>query len=363
VLTLAGPSHAVLGLFENDPKEAPNSAEMTEQEAKASKLFEDGRAAQEKNKLSTARDLYEDVVYKYPLTNAAANSQFEIGRVREKEGDPIKAFEAYQLFVDKYKQSDLFAEAIQRQFELATLAMNGKTGSFFLVLPAKTQTSKVVEMFEKVAANAPRSKYAPLALYNVGLLETKAGKPENAIVAYERVAEDYKGDPKAAEARKRMIEIYESRETRNDAVTDKMREQIEELDRLYSDDPEIAEYRVKSGQLQERDAEKSFNIGRYYEKKGNLRAAAIYYMDVPAGSARHGDAAARLAALQSQDPNLVLPLQGVKRKVEAPVNVLSNPNYVGPARPNLQSEAKPQMRTSEVDVLPIPAGEKPDNGS
>ncbi len=350
------PAQAVLGIFDDEElTEAPDPGVLAKQEEAARNLFQEARTLDEGGRASKARDLYESVVEDYPLTKAAADSQFALARSLDEEGESHKAFEAYQGFVDRFKQSDQFGEAIRRQFEIATKAMNGKTGHMLRVFPVKAQPSKIIELFRQVAKNAPYSTYAPQAIYNIGLVESEAGRAQEALAAFQEVVDGYPKDPKAKEASLRIIELRQSRRTRDDSQIARTQLEMEKFIFDYGDDPRSAELQKKVGSLEERDAEKKFEIGRFYEKKGNLRAAAIYYQEVVEGTSHYADAQTRLESIRKVDPNVVAPPSAPKQRVAAQTDVTSRPDYVGPPAPRLEEPPKPQMRASEEDVLPLPS--------
>ncbi len=348
------PSHADLPFRKGEMKEVPASEELQRQDAEAKALLDKAISAKNDGKLDKAQGILKDAIADYPLTSTVAVARFELGRLYEAEGKPEKAFDAYQEFIEKHRESDLFGEAIKRQFELASLAMNGKTGSLFGLLPSKSPTSRVIEMFEKVASNAPRSSFAPQAVFNVGILQKEAGKDAEAITAFQKLQDNYPADPKTKEAALEIIAIKEGRETNDDSEVLKTQLEMEKFIADFSADPRANELQQKVGKLEELDADKKFDIARYYERKGNLKAAAIYYQEISEGTPRYADAQKRLGELKAMDPNLVAPPSAPKSRVIAQENVIDRPDYNGPPAPKLQAPAKPQMRASAEDVLPIP---------
>jgi len=346
---------AALPFFgKDDKKEVPASEELQRQDDEAKALLDKALAAKSEGKLDKAEDFLKDITELYPLSANAATAQFELGRVLEDAGKAEKAFDAYQVFIEKYRESDLYGEAIRRQFELASLAMNGKTGSLFGLVAAKSQSSRVIEMFQKVATNAPRSSYAPQALFNVGVLQKEGGKDAEAIAAFQKLQNDYPTDPKTKEAALEIIAIQESRETNDDSQVQKTQLEMEKFIADFGSDPRSTDLQGKVGKLDEQDASKKFDIARYYERKGNLKAAAIYYQDVSPGTPRYADAQSRLAELKAKDPNLVSAPSAPRSRVIAQENVVDRPDYNGPPAPKLQAPDKPQMRASAEDVIPIP---------
>ncbi|RFC43828.1 MAG: Tetratricopeptide (TPR) repeat [Verrucomicrobia bacterium] len=355
-LIALSPARAERRLFgKGEMKEVPASEELQRQDGEAKVLLDKAIAAKNGGKLEKAEDLLKDVAELYPLTSSTGVARFELGRVYEEQEKPIKAFDAYQAFIENHRESDLYGEAIRRQFELASFAMNGKADSLFGLIPAKSQSTKVIEMFEKVAANAPRSSFAPQAIFNVGLLQREAEKDAEAIAAFQKLQDNYPADPKTKEAALQIIGIREGRKTNDDSQVLKTQLEMEKFIADFGTDPRASELQEKVGQLEHMDADKKFGIARYYERKGNLKAAAIYYQEIGEGTSRYPDAQKRLAELKAIDPNLIAPPSAPRSRVIAQENVVDRPDYNGPPAPKLEAPAKPQMRASAEDVLPIPA--------
>lgn len=359
-LCLATPGHAVLGLFDKEEKRAPGENELQAQEAAARQMFDTAREYSSLGRHEKARETYEKLVKSYPLTSLAAPAAFEVGREREAEGDALKAFEAYQSFIATYKQSDLFAEAVKRQFEIAQRSMNGKSASF-LGMKVKTQNSRNIEMFQQVAANAPFSKFAPLSHFSIGNLHMQASDEAKAVASFQKVVDDYGDTPYAAEARIAIAEIRKGQVGEDGQAVTAAVLAITDVVVNHPDHPKADEARAEIGEFEDKEQKKNFNIGRFYESKGNLRAAAIYYQQIredgqgPTGT--YAAARARLDAIREVDPNLVVPANSRPLKIEAPVKTTDNPDYLGPPPPRLTEAAKPKMRASDDDLLPVPPPE------
>ena len=355
-LTLAPSTYAILGLFGDDKKEAPSAEQLAEQESAAMEAFATASALAKEGKGAKARSAYEAIVKNYPFTQQAAASQFQVGSIYESENDIQDAFEAYQVLIDRYGGSDQFGEAIKRQFEIATKAMNSKTTRVLGIIPSKAAKSDVIDMFNQVASNAPQSKYAPLSLYQIGVLYNEGGQKPDAIVAFQKLIDNYPNDPIKKEAQVQIFDIRGGIHTRNVAHAEQNAVDMAVFVDQNEDDPRAEELRERLGKLEDKEAEKSFNVGRYYERKGNLRAAAMYYQEVRASDSEfHRLAQVRLEELKAQDPNLLQAPSAPKHKVVAPVNTVDREDYYGPKPPKLEAAPRPKMRVSEVDIQPIPS--------
>jgi len=347
-------ANAILGFGKKNRIKVPSSSELARQEASASQLLIKARALEASSNYGKARDVYKTIVKSYPLTTSAAESQFKLAVMHEKDNKPKKAFGDYQKFIDSYKDSPYFKEAVKRQYHIASYYLKNQR-SGFLGFGANIQPSKLIEFFLQISNNAPYSEEAPNALFNVGVVNHRSGKVEEALAAFSSVVEEYPGTPIAAKAQFEIVQLLgsTSEKSYNPANSRQHREAAEDFLNQYGGSKLASDVKAELGKLEDRDLEKAFNIGRFYEKQGKLRSAAVYYQEVL--SYREGkyyaDAAARLDQLKKLDPTLVRKT-GTPRRVETPLNLSKRKDYLGPPPPQLDTST-PRMRTSPADVTPI----------
>ncbi|MEO0446139.1 MAG: outer membrane protein assembly factor BamD [Verrucomicrobiota bacterium] len=344
-------AQGVLGLLDRKGKKDISEG-LSQQEIEARELSERGDSLYQEQKYGKSRDVYEKVVQSYPMTNAAAHSQFQLGQSYENEGELLEAFNAYQIYIDKYNQGEQFTEALGRQFDIAMRSTSGRTAKLFRVVPVKTQASRQVEMFQNIATSAPYSSFAPKALYQVGIIEYEADHVPQALRALQDVIDNYPSDPMAKEASVKMIEIRSSQKTRDDSQIERTQIEMERFLYDFGDDPRASGIREQVTEINNRNAEKDFKIGSYYEKQKRYRAAAIYYQQIQKGSSHYEKAQDRLTALAQIDPNLIQSPAAPKKRVLSDVAVTTKPDYVGPPAP--KTAARPKMRVSEEEFKPIP---------
>lgn len=358
-------SEAILGFGKKKRIKVPSPAELSSQEAAAGILLAEARSLEANSSSKKARDVYQKIVKSYPLTNAAAESQFKVGVLTEKDNKPKKAFEEYQTFIETYKDNSNFKEAIKRQYHIASYYLdNQKTG--FLGFGANIQPSKLIDFFLQIAKNAPYSEEAPNALFNVGVVNKQNSKADEALSAFSLVVDEYPGTPIAAKAQYEIVQLLgtTSEKYYNMANSRQHREAAEDFLNQYGNNKLASDVKAELGKLEDRDLEKAFNIGRFYEKQGKLRSAAVYYQEVIAhpGGKYYSDAKARLDKLKELDPTLVRKT-GTPRRVETPPNLSKRKDYLGPPPPKLDAST-PRMRTSPTDVTPIaPTTSLPDSSN
>ena len=369
VLLLSAPTSADAFLgFGKKPK-VLSAEDLAAQEATASKLLATARAEEPNVSTRKARSLYGDIVKDYPRTASAGEAQFKVGELREKEGKPKKAFEEYQEFLTEYRESPRFAEAVKRQYDIALALMKSEKKGF-LGIGAAIQPSKLIEMFEQISANAPFSEYAPLALYNIGVVNRTQNDVDAAIDAFDAVVQEYPDSHLKGEAMKQKFDMLGTAADRsnNPQNVRHQREAGEDALNLLTGE-DAAEMRAKVGRLEEKEKEKNFDIARFYEGQGDYKAAAVYYREViskPSGSKYEQLAKERLASLIEADPSVgaVPPRRRAAPKPSTTSSTASakpapatptkdRADYLGPPIPDSVAN-KPAMRTSADDVVPIP---------
>lgn len=347
------PAGAILGFGKKRVK-VPSSSELASQEGVANQLLAEARGLEAASSYKKARGVYKEIVKSYPLTSAAAESQYKLGVLQEKDNKPKKAFEDYQKFIDSYKDSPYFKEAIKRQYHIASYFLeNQKSG--FLGFGANIQPSKLIEFFQQIALNAPYSPEAPKSLFSMGTVNARGGNIEEALVAYATVVQEYPGTPIAAKAQYEVVQLLgkTNEKSYNPANSRQHREAAEDFLNQYGGNALASDVKAELGKLEDADMEKAFNIGRFYEKQGKLRSAAVYYREVLShpGGEYYADAKARLSQLEEVDPALTRKV-GTPRRVETPPDLNKRQDYLGPPPPKLDASS-PRMRTSPADVAPI----------
>src|SRR5688572_6809362 len=109
------PSEAFLGFKKKPEKKAPAADERQTQEAQAGALLAEARAAQTEGRTGKARDVYKKIVKQFPFTNAAAEASYANAVLTRQIGKLDDAFEALQKFIEQYRSSPRFNDALQQQ--------------------------------------------------------------------------------------------------------------------------------------------------------------------------------------------------------------------------------------------------------
>lgn len=347
----------------NDPK-APNAAEKQAQEAAASSMLRDARGAEAAGDNGKASSIYDAILKQYPFTDSAAEAAYSKAIIVRSGGQLQDAFDAFQKLIDKYRQSPRFADAIQQQYEIAEEAKGGKKQRNFLVIPMKLDSTEVIDLYRKVIQNAPFGKFAPLSQFSIAEIHQDKGEKDQAIAAYQGVVDNYPNSPQASEAQFRIGSISNVAAKRSQDASN-LTTTRDALTTYVATNPggeRAGEAQAMLQQVDAAQAAESLEIGKFYEKQGKTKAAAIYYNEaLKFGSAESSEQARqRLSELARTDPGAMADTktQAVSDyTVPAAVDLRSRDDYVGPPSPELAKlSEKPRMRADD-GFRPIPLQE------
>ncbi len=366
LLCLQTPSYGFLNIFGKKDRVAPGTAERQSQEAEANALLIQARDAQNSGRTGRASDLYKHIKKKFPFTNAAAEAAYSQALIIRQNGRLDDAFDAFQEFIQQYRQSARFDDAVRQQFELAEEAKGGRRQASIILIPVKMGPDEIVDLYKKVIANAPYGKLAPLSQFSIAEVYQDAGEKSKAVAAYQAVVDNYPSSSKAGEAQFRIGSISSVAATRSEDQSNLVasRDALTSYVERNPKGERSSEAQAILNQVNTAEAQQSLEVGKFYERTGKAKAAAIYYNEAlkygsPEASA---EARERLGKLAAAEPEAV---SAAKRgqpdqdyTVPGTVNLRKRPDYVGPIAPELAKlSQKSKMRTGGDDFMPIPVQE------
>lgn len=108
----------------------------------ANEMFAQAEAAANNGERSRAIKIYKKLVKKYPRANVSPEATWRAGVLTEQENDLFKAAAIYRGLMETYPQTKHFQEAIEAQFRIGEIFLNGKSersSVFPLQLPWMTR--------------------------------------------------------------------------------------------------------------------------------------------------------------------------------------------------------------------------------
>lgn len=270
----------------------------------ASRLMAEAQSTEAGGKPGKAIKIYATLVKKYPYSNVAPEAQFRHATLLDQQGDVLKAFDSYQVFIERYQHSSLYSQALNRQAVVAHAAADGAIKSNFLGIKSRLSGDQITEMLTKVRDNAPRAASAPKAQFTAGQVWENRKKASSAIAAYQVIVDDYADTSYGPEAQYRIGVIYLNQTThgdQNQATLDQARHAFEDLIQAYPDSKLTKASREHLAEIRTRDISRSYEIAEFYYRGKNYPSASFYYQEVlrkVKSGPLHDKAARRLAELQ-----------------------------------------------------------------
>jgi outer membrane protein assembly factor BamD len=320
---------------------------------------------------------YRALVKRFPDSQPASKAQFKVGQIQEAGGEFNTAFDAYTTYITKYPKGEQFAAAVESQFQIAKLFLEGEKTK---LLGVKTFPSmaRAQEMFESIVKNAPYSKEAAPAQFYLGQALEKQDKFPEALAAYEAVLAKHPGDPIAADAQYQIgyVHLRQSRGGMYDPnVARGAREAFEDFVSRYPNHEKVAQAKENIASLAGGQTKGSIEIAQFYDKQKNYKAAAIYYNEViriEAGSEDAKIAQQRIDELRETVGEEALqagpekaetgPRAKARRRMQAQVDTAARPDYNGPkiVVPDELPPPEPDTRTSPDGIDPVVPAVEPE---
>jgi outer membrane protein assembly factor BamD (BamD/ComL family) len=359
-------SQAFLGLFKKEEKVAPATNQRQAQEAQAAAMLAEARAAQSDGRTGRAVSGYNAIIKQYPFTDAAAEAAYAKALITRQNESVSDAFDAFQDFIKDHRSSARFDDAIQQQYELAEEARGGRRQRTVILIPMKLGGEEVIEMYKKIIENAPFGKLAPLAQMSIAEIYQDLGEKDKAVLAYQLIVDNYPNTKHASEAQFRIGSISNVAASRSEDKSN-LTSTRDALNMYMASHPKgerVSEAEMILRQVNADEANQSLQVGKFYQKMGKTKAAAIYYNEALKYGSPEASAEARtlLGELAAIDPDAVADAKRGQPNQDYTTAGASNlkrrADYVGPMAPELaRLGEKPRMRAGDDGFIPIPVQE------
>ncbi|HEY2799234.1 MAG TPA: tetratricopeptide repeat protein [Chthoniobacterales bacterium] len=329
----------------------------------AEQLFSQAQEAERNGDIGRALKVYRKLVKKYPHSTLAAGSLFRYAKLLEEKGDLIRAARSYRGLMEYYPDTEHFTEAIESQFRIGELYVNGKKIKLFGI-PLATSMDTAVEIFAAIVRSAPYGRYTARAQFDIGRAREKEGAGDLAVTAYQAVVEKFPDDPLAVDAQYQIgyIWLKAARGGSYDpAAAEKARIAFEDFLFRFPKSEKAPQARENLRLLAHREIKGSLDTAKYYDRHKYYRAAVIYYNEVireQPGSpesviaknridqlrAKYGDKALQSAASYAEEE--------AKKHPKKPV-AQSSPAAGLPPHEERES-ARPELRDNAGELAPLP---------
>src|SRR6478752_1251182 len=165
----------------------------------AAEMYQTAQTAEKENNLKRAINAYKALVKRHPKDALAPDAIYRAAQLQEQTLQYTPASESYLHLVERYASSAHFDEAIEGQFRIGEIYLNGKKLKV-LGIPVASALDRAVTIFANVVRTAPYGKYTARAQFDIGMAREKQGANDAALQAYAAVVDKFPSEPVAADA-------------------------------------------------------------------------------------------------------------------------------------------------------------------
>jgi outer membrane assembly lipoprotein YfiO len=232
----------------------------------------------EQDRLKEAKREFKKLLEHYPKSQQAAEAQYYLGAIKEKQSRLYEAYLAYQKVIDKYPFSSRINEVIEKEFRIAEKFMQGqKRKALGLALPVE---NPAIEIFKKVIENSTYGPLAAEAQYKLGLVLKSLSRFFEAEEEFNKVLKNYPQSEWVTATKFQIADCRGSISLSPDYDQEATREAKERFEDFVQTHPDVAlsrEAERNIQELRERQAKGYYDIAVFYEKQKAYNAAKIYY--------------------------------------------------------------------------------------
>ncbi len=371
---------AMVPVFGQNPSQQGRTAPVAPVKVSASdqENFDLARSYDDSGATQQAIAAYKQFIKSSPASPLASQAQYRIAELLETTGDYSKAFDAYQTLISRYPDTPEFEKSVTKQVLIANAFLAGRKLKFFgmEIVPS---TDRAEQMFASIIKNAPFSKNAPIAQFNLGLTYERQGKLKDASSAYQTVLDKYPTSSIADDALYQIGYLYmqvgRSGKSQDLSALVMAKNTFEDFLLQYPTSEKAAQARDNLVSIGGKESGDLLAIAQFYDRYKNYRSAAIYYNDVirrQPGTKDAEIARSRIETLRSDVGDDALRTgperaetgekAALRRRLQAQVETSALSDFNGPSRRDVVPDelpivSKPKLRTDSRDVRPLPSVE------
>src|SRR5881227_3621822 len=324
LLPESGPASIIFRAGEKAKYVPPGEEEMS---GDAAELYQTGQKAEKDGDIKRAIRAYKTLVRRHPKDALAPTALYRAAQLQEQIHEYTPAADSYLQLVERYASSPHFDDAIEGQFRVGEIYLNGKKLKV-LGIPIASALDRAVTIFANVVRTAPYGRYTARAQFNIGMAREKQGANDAAIQAYQAVVDKFPNEPIAVDAQYQIGYIWFTAAqlgTNDAAAAGNAKTAFQDFLFHYPKSEKAPQARKDLDILEHKQTSNSYKVAKFYDKQKYYRAAVIYYNEVirqQPGSEESNEAKKRIDQLRAKFGEAALQpalpvAQGGKKKGEA----------------------------------------------
>lgn len=284
----------------------PEIGQVKAVDPQADALMVQAKNYQKEGRMSKSRTPLKEIVRYHALAPNAAEARYMLGQAYESTQDYRDAFKEYSKLLVRYPQSDLYADALNRQLTMAMDAASGKMKVPVLWGAWETtmESSVVVSWLREIVEKAPYHDMAATASSILAKYLVDQDRPEEARMEYARLVEKYPDSRYAPDSQLMVAQLWASSHTRGDnnlVNLSNAREAYEEFTLRFPNHPEAKKAMNEASHMDKLMVHQQLEVGRYYLERSKEYTSAIFcFEDVIRQKSINPEAAAEAEKLLVQ---------------------------------------------------------------
>ena len=247
----------------------------------ADALMAEAKAYQKEDRISKSRGPLKEIVRYHALAPNAPQARFMLGQAYEATQDYRDAFKEYGKLIDRYPQSPLYADALNRQLAMAMDAATGKmkVPVFWGAWETTMESTVVVSWLREIVTKAPYNDMAATASSILAKFLLDQERPEEARLEYARLVEKYPDSTYAPEAQLMVAQLWANSHTRGDnnlVNLSNAREAYEEFSLRFPKHAEANKALSGAADMDRLMVKQQLEVGRYYLERSREYTSAIF---------------------------------------------------------------------------------------
>ncbi len=223
---------------------------------------------------------YDALVRKWHESQEAVRAQYEYAKLLEKRKKYQKAFDEYQYLATFYAGRYNYEDFLNKELTLANKVRDQRHLKYLTGKGIKTP-SDAIPMYKKIIKNAPEWKHADEVLFNIGDIQEKDGKYDEAKDSFEKLLLEYPESELIDNAAYRCAYCaykYSNKKPRDRVICrDALTAQADYLNNYGDSKENVVKVQQYMKELKDRLVKMYFDTAEFYDKTGHFKSALIEY--------------------------------------------------------------------------------------
>lgn len=259
----------------------PPAGQVKAVDPEADALLAEAKAYQAEGRMAKSRTPLKEITRYHRLAPNAPEARYLLGRAYEATEDYRDAFKEYGKLIDRYPQSERYADALNHQLAMAMDAASGKmqVPVMWGAWTTTMESSVVVKWLREIVEKAPYNDMAATATSILAKFLLEQERPEEARLEYARLVEKYPDSRYAPEAQLMVAQLWADSHTRGDnnlVNLSNAREAYEEFSLRFPSHPDAKKALSKASNMERLMIRQQLEVGRYYLERSREYTSAIF---------------------------------------------------------------------------------------